>query len=111
MTNESGVRPIEYNVVLRMDAVEQRTASGIILPDSKTARDEMSADEGTLIAISPHAFTYAEWGDQPMPKVGDRVLFAQHDGRLWERGGIKYRILKDKSLIAVLDQPALAAAA
>lgn len=111
MQNSSGLQPLEYNVIVRMDAVETKTAGGILLPDTKKDRDEMAADEGTLVAISPHAFDYADWGAHPKPKEGDRVLFAQFDGRLWERGGVKYRILKDKSLIAVLDQPALAAVA
>ena len=112
MQNESGLSPVEYNVVVRMDTVEVRTPGGILLPDTKKDRDEMAADEGTLIAVSPHAFSYADWGDATPPAVGDRVLFAQFDGRLWERGGVKYRLIKDKSVIAVVDHsPALAAVA
>lgn len=111
MQNESGLSPLEFNVVVRMDPVETKTAGGLYLPETKKDRDEMSADEGTLVAISPHAFTYAEWGDNPMPSVGDRVLFAQFDGRLWERAGVKYRLIKDKSLIAVIDPAASLVAA
>ncbi len=112
VTNESGLEPVEYNVVIRMDPVEERTTGGIILPGTKKDRDELAADEGTLIAASPHAFTYADWpeGVAP-PKVGDRVLFAMYDGRLWERGGVKYRLIKDQSVIAVVTQPAAVAAA
>lgn len=110
--NESGLKPMEYNVVVRMDPTEQKTAGGIILPSSKTDRDELATDEGTLVALSPHAFTYAEWpedADQPSP--GDRVMFAQYAGRIWERGGVKYRILKDKDIVAVIEPPAVAMAA
>lgn len=111
MQNESGLSPLEFNVVVRMDPVETKTAGGLYLPETKKDRDEMSADEGTLVAVSPHAFDYADWGSNPKPKCGDRVLFAQFDGRLWERGGVKYRLIKDKSLIAVIDPAASLVAA
>ena len=113
MTNESGLAPCEFNIVIRMDPTEQKTAGGIILPTTKTDRDELATDEGTLVAVSPHAFTYADWpeGVRP-PKAGDRVLFAQYAGRIWKRGDTTYRILKDKDLVAVIEpQPALAVAA
>jgi chaperonin GroES len=112
MTNDSGLLPQEYNVVIRMDPTEEKTAGGIIIPVSKKERDELATDEGTLIAVSPHAFSYADWpegADQPQP--GDRVLFAQYAGRIWERGGIKYRILKDKDIVAVIQPPAKLATA
>ena len=107
MSNESGLQPVEYNVVVRMDPVEEKTSSGIYLPQTKQDRDKMAADEGVLVAVSPHAFSYAEWpeGVEP-PKVGDRILMAQFDGRVWERGGQTYRLIKDKSVIAVIQQPA-----
>lgn len=112
MRNESGLNPVEFNVVVRMDPVEVKTAGGIILPATKTEREELAADEGTLIAVSPHAFSYADWPEGArMPQVGDRILFAIYEGRLWERGGVKYRLIKDKAVIAVIDPPALAAAA
>lgn len=104
MQNESGLSPVEYNVVVRMDPVEEKTSGGIILPGSKTDRDKLAADEGTLVAVSPHAFSYAEWPEgQKPPKVGDRILMAQFDGRVWEKGGQTYRLIKDKSVIAVVE--------
>lgn len=113
MTNESGLLPAEFNIVIRMDATEQKTPGGIILPATKTDRDELATDEGTLIAVSPHAFTYAEWPEGTrQPQVGDRVLFAQYAGRIWKRGDATYRILKDKDIVAVIEpKPALAVAA
>lgn len=112
MSNESGISPVEYNIVVRMDVVEERTASGLFIPQSKVERDELSADEGTIVAVSPHAFTYAsDWPEGSMPKVGDRVLMAMFDGRIWKRGGQTYRLIKDKSVIAVIQQPSAVAAA
>ena len=105
MPNESGLQPVEYNIVVRMDPVEEKTASGLFIPQTKMDRDELSADEGTIIAVSPHAFSYAEWGDVTPPQVGDRILMAQFDGRIWKRGDATYRLIKDKSVIAVVQPP------
>src|SRR5687768_4507965 len=100
MPNESGLNPVEYNIVVRMDPVEEVRASGIIVPQQNVARLEIEADEGVMVAVSPHAFSYAEWGDAQPPKVGDRILMAQFDGRVWRREGVTYRLIKDKSVIA-----------
>lgn len=113
MSNECGLVPVEYNIVVRMDPVEEKTSSGLYIPQTKVERDELSADEGVIVAASPLAFSYAEWPqDARIPQVGDRILMAQFDGRIWKRGGQTYRLIKDKSVIAVVDQTtALAEAA
>lgn len=106
MSNPSGIDPVEYNIVVRMDAVEEKTASGLYIPQTKTERDKLSADEGTIVAVSPLAFTYADWPEgSRIPQVGDRILMAQFDGRIWERGDTTFRLIKDKSVIAVIQQP------
>ncbi len=111
MENKSGLSPQEYNVVVRMDPPKEKTDGGLYLPETKKDRDELATDEGTLDAVSPHAFTFAEWDGARPPQPGDRVLFAQYAGRIWERGGHKFRILKDKDIVAVIAPTALAAAA
>jgi co-chaperonin GroES (HSP10) len=112
MSNESGLAPVEYNLVIRMDPVEEKTASGLYLPSTKTDRDELEADEGVIVAMSPLAFSYAEWPEGTrLPQVGDRVLMARFDGRIWKRGSATYRLIKDKSVIAVVEQSAALAAA
>jgi chaperonin GroES len=104
--NESGISPVEFNVVVRMDPIEEKTSGGIIITNQRRERDELAADEGTLVAVSPHAFSYADWPDgSRMPQVGDRILMAQFDGRIWKRGDATYRLIKDKSVIAIIDRP------
>jgi co-chaperonin GroES (HSP10) len=120
MQNESGISPVEYNIVVRMEPLWNETdqgdavsEGGIILPKTKVERDKLAADEGVIVAASPLAFSYADWPDgSRIPQVGDRILMAQFDGRIWERDGVTYRLIKDKSVIAVVDQaPTLAAVA
>jgi co-chaperonin GroES (HSP10) len=99
-------QPVEFNVVVELDPVEEKTKGGIILPGEKVERDKLGAEEGTLVATSPLAFTYAspaEWGDTPKPQVGQRVMLKRYDGVLREKDGRSYRIVPDKSIVAVIE--------
>lgn len=102
----------EYNVLIRMDPVETQTKGGIQLPESMVERNTLSADLGTLVKASPLAFGYAKWPDgKGPPQPGERVLIAQYDGKLYEFEGEKFRVCKDKSVVAWWPQPASLAAA
>lgn len=101
--NDSGLRPTAFNVVVRMDTSETVTPGGIILPEKVAERDKLAVEEGELVALSPHAFSYADNWPEPHPQVGDRVLIRRYDGLLRERGGRDYRIVEDKSVVAVIE--------
>lgn len=97
--------PMEFNVVVELDPIEEKTQGGIILPQQKVDRDKLEAEEGTLVAVSPHAFSYAEWPEGArQPVVGDRVLIARFAGVLRERDGRSLKIVKDKDIIAVVER-------
>jgi chaperonin GroES len=100
-------RPVEFNVVVELDPIEEVTKGGIILPGEKVERDKLAYEEGTLVALSPLAFSYAnpsDWMDQRMPQAGDRVLLARYQGILREKDGKNYRIVKDKDIVAVIEE-------
>lgn len=104
--NSSGLRPMEFNVVVMLDKAQEKTAGGVYLPATTVEKDKLACEEGELVAVSPHAFSYAEWAPSAVPpKVGDRVLIARFSGVLRERGGRDYRIVKDKDIVAVVDSP------
>ncbi len=110
--NDSGLMPLEFNVVVRLDKAEEKTAGGIYLPPSKQDRDTFECEEGDLVAVSPLAFSYADWPeDARLPQIGDRVLIARFAGVLRERGGRDFRIVKDKDIVAVIETAVKVAAA
>lgn len=111
--NNSGLIPLEFFVVVELDTQAEKTAGGIILPTQVKDQDKLSTQEGTLIAVSPHAFTYADgWPEGSKPEVGQRVLFKRYAGALHERDGKTYRLLNDKDLVAIVEtRPAMAQAA
>lgn len=104
--NSSGLTPVEFYVVVELDAQSERTASGIYLPPSTQDKDKLATQEGTLVAVSPHAFSYAEhWPEGSTPEVGQRVLFKRYAGHLHEREGRVYRLLNDKDIVAIIEKP------
>ena len=86
--------------------VDEKTKGGIILPDEHKDREQFAQMQGTLIAVSPLAFTYADaadWGDSEKPKPGDKVMFAKYAGAAVKgKDGADYRIINDKDISAVL---------
>lgn len=98
------LKPLAFNVVVELDPVDEVTKGGIILLPSETERDKLACQEGTLVAVSPLAFSYAEWpeGTEP-PGVGARVMVNRYAGVLKERDGKNYRVLEDKSVIAIIE--------
>ncbi len=105
--NESGLMPLEFNVVVKIDAIEDKIGS-IFIPTSAKERENLAVEEGTLVAVSPHAFTYAEWPEGACPpEVGAKVLIARYAGVLRERDGKQFRIVKDRDIVAVVETPTL----
>lgn len=105
MKNQSGIYPVEYKVLIAPVEVDEKTKGGIIIPDQTKERDQFAQMKGTLVACSPHAFTYENWKDSAnaKPKPGDEVLFAKYAGAVVDgKDGKKYRICSDKDVTAVL---------
>jgi chaperonin GroES len=101
--NKSGIEPTEFKVLIKPKTVEEKTAGGIIIPDESKDREQFAQMEGELVAVSPLAFTYADWKDGSPPKPGNRVLFAKFAGaKVKGRDSVEYRIVNDKDIAAVL---------
>ena len=102
--NPSGIKPTEFKCLILPAKVEERTKGGIILPDDSKDNKQYAQAEGTLVATSPLAFTYADWKDDKPPQIGDRVSFAKYAGSTivsW-KDGVTYRLVNDKDISAVL---------
>lgn len=101
--NKSGIRPVEYRVLVKPEKVEKMTAGGIYLPDQTHEKDKYAVMKGVLVAVSPDAFTNPQW--LFAPKVGDTVLFDRYAGGNSVIGadGEEYRLMNDKEIGAVYE--------
>jgi co-chaperonin GroES (HSP10) len=104
MENTSGIQPIEFNVVLFQDPVQDRTPGGLMKPADTIEREKHSTTRGTIIAVSPLAFNEDIMpAGCVKPAPGDRVAIAKHAGTFIDGlDGKEYRIVKDKDVVAVL---------
>ena len=95
-------RPLHDRVVVRRIDAEEKTAGGIIIPD--TAKEK--PQEGEIVAVGPGGRN--ETG-QLIPldvKVGDRVLFGKWSGTEVKIDGQDYLIMKESDLMGVVEKTA-----
>ena len=91
-------RPLHDRIVVRRIEPVERTAGGIIIPD--TAKEK--PQQGEVIAVGPGARD--EQGRlQPLDvKPGDRVLFGKWAGTEVRIEGEDYVIMKESDIMAVM---------
>jgi len=93
------IKPLGERVLIKQIASEEKTASGIVLPD--TAKEK--PQEGEVLAVGlGKLLENGQRGDMEV-KVGDRVLFAKYAGSEIKVGGEEYMILNaERDILAVL---------
>ena len=91
-------RPLHDRVLVRRVEAEEKTAGGIIIPDS--AKEKPA--EGEIVAVGTGA--RAEDGKiTPLDvKVGDRVLFGKWSGTEVKVGGEDLLIMKETDILGVI---------
>ena len=93
-------RPLHDRVLVRRIDAEEKTAGGIVIPD--TAKEK--PQQGEIIAAGPGARN--EQG-QLVPldvKAGDRVLFGKWSGTEVKIDGEELLIMKESDLLGVVEQ-------
>ena len=98
-------RPLHDRVVVRRVDSEEKTAGGIIIPD--TAKEKPS--EGVIEAVGPGARDEAGKIITPDVKVGDRVLFGKWSGTEVKLDGEELLILKETDLMGIVEDAAVPA--
>lgn len=87
------VRPLSDRVLVKPAEMEQKTASGIIIPD--TAKEKPM--RGEVVAVGPGK------KDEPMTvKVGDQVLYGKYSGTEIAIDGVDYLIMRENDIYAII---------
>jgi len=92
------IRPLNDRVLVVRIEEEQKTAGGIIIPD--TAKEK--PQEGKVAAAGPGRLT--EEGQRiPMQvKEGDKVLFGKYAGSEMKLDGVEYLIMREDDILAIV---------
>ncbi|MPT21916.1 MAG: co-chaperone GroES [Starkeya sp.] len=92
-------RPLHDRVVVKRIEAEEKTAGGIIIPD--TAKEKPS--QGEVVAAGPGARDEAGKLVPLDVKAGDKVLFGKWSGTEVKIDGVDYLIMKESDILGVLE--------
>jgi chaperonin GroES len=93
-------RPLHDRVVVKRIEAEEKTAGGIIIPD--TAKEKPS--QGEVIAVGPGGRDEAGKLTPLDVSVGDRILFGKWSGTEVKIDGVEYLIMKESDIMGVLTE-------
>jgi chaperonin GroES len=92
-------RPLHDRVVVRRVESEERTAGGIIIPD--TAKEK--PQEGEVVAVGPGGRDEAGKLIPLDVKAGDRILFGKWSGTEVKIDGTEYLIMKESDVMGIIE--------
>ena len=93
-------RPLHDRVVVKRIDAEEKSAGGIIIPDS--AKEKPS--QGEVIAVGPGGRDEAGKLVPLDVQVGNRVLFGKWSGTEVKLDGVEYLIMKESDIMGVLEE-------
>jgi chaperonin GroES len=94
----ANIRPLGDKVVVQVVELEEKTASGIYLPDTAKKKPQ----EGKVIAVGEGRTLDNGEKNTLTVKVGDKVLFSKYGGNEITVDGQEYTILDEDQVYAVL---------
>ena len=94
-----GFRPLHDRVLVRRVEAEEKTAGGIIIPD--TAKEK--PQEGEVVAVGGGAKS-EEGKVTPLDvKAGDKILFGKWSGTEVKIDGVEYLVMKESDIMGVIE--------
>lgn len=92
------VRPLQDRVLVQRIEEENKTAGGIIIPESNKEKPA----EGKVVAVGP-GYRLENGSNRALEvKEGDRVIFGKYSGSEVKIEGIEYLIMKEDEILGVL---------
>ena len=87
------IKPLSDRVLVEAAAAEEKTAGGIIIPD--TAKEK--PQKGTVVAVGTGK------PDEPITvKVGDTILYGKYSGTELNFEGKDYLIMRESDILAII---------
>lgn len=96
--NVSTVKPLGDRVFVKVSPSEEKTAGGILLPDTAKEKPQV----GEVVAVGPGKRN-DDGSRSPLEiKVGDQVLYSKYAGTDIKLGGEDYVLLSEKDILAAV---------
>jgi chaperonin GroES len=90
------VRPLDDRVVVEPVEAEQKTAGGIVLPDSAKEKPQ----RGKVVAVGPGKLLDSGKRGELSVTVGDQVIYGKYGGTDIEVNGEDVKILRESDILA-----------
>jgi chaperonin GroES len=94
------LRPLDDRIVIKQSEAEEKTAGGIILPDTAKEKPQI----GTVVAIGPGKVLDDGTRAKMSVKNKDEVIYAKYIGSDVEIDGDKYVILKESDVLGIVER-------
>ncbi|HOW71641.1 MAG TPA: co-chaperone GroES [Phycisphaerae bacterium] len=94
------VKPLDDRVLVSQCEAEEKTAGGIVLPD--TAKEK--PQRGKIVATGPGKLLDSGERGKMSVSTGDEVFYGKYAGSDVEIDGTKYVILKETDILAIIDR-------
>ena len=98
-TKKPKIRPLGEKVLIKRLDAEEKTAGGIVLPD--TAKEKPA--KGTVLAVGDGKQLDDGSRAKFQVAVGDKVLFASYGGTEIKVDGQEYLLMDESDILAILD--------
>ncbi|MAV69961.1 MAG: co-chaperone GroES [Candidatus Marinimicrobia bacterium] len=92
------LKPLADRVVVEPAPAEDKSAGGIILPDTAQEKPQ----QGTIVAAGPGKVSDSGSKIDMTVKKGDKVLYGKYSGSEVSFGGVDYIIMRESDILAVL---------
>lgn len=94
------LRPLDDNIVIKPAEAEEKTAGGIVLPDSAKEKPL----RGEVVAVGPGRILKSGKRLEPSVKVGDVVMFGRYSGTDVKVEGVEHKIVREAELLARIEK-------
>ena len=98
--------PKGYKLLIAIPKVEEKTESGVYMPDNLTKMEQTASIVGLVIKQGEDAYQDKnKFPNGPYCKEGDFVIFRSYSGTRFKVKNEEFRLINDDTVEAVVDDP------
>lgn len=93
----SKIKPVGFNVLVKPEKIETKTAGGVYIPDVVRDKEQHGVQRGTIVKVGK-ACEHVDQQD-----IGKIAIFGRYAGAFIKDGDEDYRLIDDSAIKAVED--------
>ena len=98
--SKTSIKPLDDRVLIKPQAAEEKTASGIYLPEGAQEKPQ----HGKIVAAGPGKLNDDGSRTKLTVKKGDTVLYGKYAGTEIDIDGVAHMIMRESELLGVMEK-------